>query len=111
MPIEYGNRVKHGGHWRWSEWSERHQEAAAAQKLTHVSANVPLTKAWVNDVFPTARNPRMATLRCTMAGSFFGIVKTKMGNYAVLVVTTARKVGPRDGMSLSPCHNRTPRSS
>ena len=45
---------------------------------THVSAKVPLTNAWVNEVFPTARKPRMATLRCTMAGSFFGIVQTKV---------------------------------
>lgn len=68
--------------WRVAQvWSERPTQQATARGakptlkiVTHVSAKVPLTNAWVNDVFPTARNPRMATLRCTMAGSFFGIV-------------------------------------
>ena len=77
------------GHWRMSGWSERHQHSRPPRHkiqlkiTTHVSAKVPLTNAWVNDVFPTARNPRMATLRCTMAGSFFGIVQPKMCHYAV----------------------------
>ena len=54
------------------------QATKCVKVQTHVSAKVPLTNAWVNEVFPTARKPRMATLRCTMAGSFFGIVLPKV---------------------------------
>ena len=87
MPVECGSHIA------WALANDRLEPAASAQQataaqnptqiITHVSAKVPLTNAWVNDVFPTARNPRMATLRCTMAGSFFGIVQTKMCQYAV----------------------------
>ena len=57
------------------------QATKCVKVQTHVSAKVPLTNAWVNEVFPTARKPRMATLRCTMAGSFFGIVLPKVCYY------------------------------
>ena len=88
MPVECDNHIA------WVLAGDRVERAASADSrpprrkirlkiITHVSAKVPLTNAWVNDVFPTARNPRMATLRCTMAGSFFGIVQTKMCHYTV----------------------------
>lgn len=37
--------------------------------VTYLSEKVPLTKAFVNDVFPTARNPKTAILRVTKVGS------------------------------------------
>ena len=60
--------------------------------LTHSSEKVPLTNAFVNEVFPTARNPNTAILRCTNVGSPFGIVKCcveeMMGKDFVLLVYT-----------------------
>ena len=46
---------------------------AATTMTTYVSEKVPLTKAFVNDDFPTARKPKIATLRWTRAGSLFAV--------------------------------------
>jgi hypothetical protein len=44
------------------------------QHSTYVSAKVPLTKAFVRELFPTARKPRIATFLCTSCGSLGGMI-------------------------------------
>ena len=54
--------------------AKSHNESCPGYRcVTYVSAKVPLTKALVKEDLPTARNPKIATLRCTSWGSLLAV--------------------------------------
>jgi MFS family permease len=76
--VLYKRKKKRKGTWFEWLWVRIVLSVIVHGKLQHqrtyVSANVPLTNALVRELFPTARKPRIATLRWTSWGSLFFIL-------------------------------------
>lgn len=64
------------------------QESQSPTNFTYASEKDPVTKECAKDDFPTARNPRMATLRWTKVGSlpFTGILSMPVVDFTLFQV-------------------------